>query len=234
VNKIGVLIVDDHPVVRQGIISFLEVQDELEVKGEAADGEEAIRVAEELKPDVVLMDIVMPRMDGIEAIRQIKSSRPDTRIIVLTSFAENNKVRPAIEAGADGYLLKGASPVDLVKAIKSVYNGESAIHPEIARKLMLHVSGRSKMDTAETLTPREWEVLELIAQGLSNEEIANKLFISLHTAKTHVHNILRKLDMTHRIQAALYAVNNKDMLQPDTSLFISQRDEKGGTRIAGL
>ena len=233
-KKISILIVDDHPVVRQGIISFLEVQDELEVKGEAADGEEAIRVVEELKPDVVLMDLVMPGTDGIEAIHQIKGSRPETRIIVLTSFAENNKVWPAIQAGADGYLLKGTSPADLVKAIKSVYNGEPAIHPEIARKLMLHVSSRSKMDTAETLTPREWEVLELIAQGLSNEEIANKLFISLHTAKTHVHNILRKLDMTHRIQAALYAVNNKDMLQPDTSLFISQRDEKGGTRIAGL
>ena len=233
-KKISILIVDDHPVVRQGIISFLEVQDDLEVKGEAADGEEAIRVVEELKPDVVLMDIVMPRMDGIEAMRQIKSSRPDTRIIVLTSFAENNKVWPAIQAGADGYLLKGTSPADLVKAIKSVYNGEPAIHPDIARKLMLHICGRSKTDTEETLTPREWEVLELIAQGLSNEEIANKLFISLHTAKTHVHNILRKLDMTHRIQAALYAVNNKDMLQPDTSLFISQRDEKGGTRIAGL
>ncbi len=232
-NKIGVLIVDDHPVVRQGIISFLEVQDDLEVKGEAADGEEAIRVVEELKPDLVLMDIVMPRMDGIEAIRQIKSSSPETRIIVLTSFAENNKVWPAIEAGADGYLLKGASPVDLVKAIKSVYNGEPAIHPEIARKLMLHVSGRSKMDTAETLTRREWEVLELIAQGLSNAEIANKLFISLHTVKTHVHNIFRKLDITHRVQAALYAVN-ENMHQPDTSLFISQRDEKGRTRIAGL
>jgi NarL family two-component system response regulator LiaR len=223
VNKIGILIVDDHPVVRQGIISFLEIQDELEVKGEAADGEEAIRVTEELKPDVVLMDISMPRVDGIEAIRQIKSLRPETRIIVLTSFAENNKVWPAMEAGADGYLLKGASLADLVKAIKSVYNGEPAIHPDIARKLMLHVSNRNKVDTEETLTPREWEVLELIAQGLSNEEIANNLFISLHTVKTHVHNIFRKLDITHRVQAALYAVN-ENMHQPDTSSCISQRN----------
>lgn len=222
-NKIGVLIVDDHPVVRQGIISFLEVQDELEVKGEAADGEEAIRAAEELKPDVVLMDISMPRVDGIEAIRQIKSSSPETRIIVLTSFAENNKVWPAIEAGADGYLLKGTSPADLVKAIKAVYNGEPAIHPDIARKLMLHVSNRNKVDTEETLTPREWDVLELIAQGLSNDEIANKLFISLHTVKTHVHNIFRKLGITHRVQAALYAIN-ENMHQPDTSLCISQRN----------
>ncbi len=221
-NKIGILIVDDHPVVRQGLISFLEVQDDLEIKGEAADGEEAIRVAEELKPDVVLMDIVMPNMDGIEATRQIKDSMPDTRIIVLTSFADNNKVHPAIEAGADGYLLKGTSPADLVKAIKSVYNGEPAIHPDIARKLMLHVSNHDKADTEETLTPREWEVLELIAQGLSNEEIGNKLFISLHTVKTHVYNIFRKLDMTHRVQAALYAINNKNMHQPATSLCTPQ------------
>jgi len=207
VNKIGILIVDDHPLVRQGIISFLEVQDELEVKGEAADGEEAIRAAEELKPDVILMDLLMPGMDGIEAIRQIKSSRPETRIIVLTSFAQNDKVFPAIKAGADGYLLKDTSPADLVKAIKSVCNGEAALHPDIARKLMLQLSSRSKMDTVETLTPRELEVLELIAQGLSNEEIANRLFISDKTVKTHVSNILHKLHLNHRIQAALYAIN---------------------------
>ena len=206
-NKIGILIVDDHPLVRQGIISFLEVQDELEVKGEAADGEEAVRAAEELKPDVILMDLLMPGMDGIEAIRQIKSSRPETRIIVLTSFAQNDKVFPAIKAGADGYLLKDTSPADLVKAIKSVCNGEAALHPDIARKLMLQLSSRSKMDTVETLTPRELEVLELIAQGLSNEEIANRLFISDKTVKTHVSNILHKLHLNHRIQAALYAIN---------------------------
>jgi len=207
VNKIGILIVDDHPLVRQGIISFLEVQDELEVKGEAADGEEAVRAAEELKPDVILMDLLMPGMDGIEAIRQIKSSRPETRIIVLTSFAQNDKVFPAIKAGADGYLLKDTSPADLAKAIKSVCNGEAALHPDIARKLMLQLSSRSKMDTVETLTPRELEVLELIAQGLSNEEIANRLFISDKTVKTHVSNILHKLHLNHRIQAALYAIN---------------------------
>jgi len=214
VNKISILIVDDHPVVRQGILSFLAVEDELEVKGEAADGEEAIRLAEKLIPDVVLMDIVMPGMDGIEAIRQIKSSRPNTRIIVLTSFAQDDKVLPAIRAGADGYLLKGIPPAELVNAIKSVCNGEAALHPDIARKLMVHISDRNKMDTEGTLTPREMEILELIAKGLSNGEIAKRLIISNRTVKTHVSNILHKLNMTHRVQAALY-VATKNQPQPD-------------------
>jgi len=216
VDKVGVLIVDDHKVVRQGIISFLEVQDDLEVRGEAADGEEAIKAVEELKPDVILMDLLMPTMDGIEAIHRIKSLRPSTRIIVLTSFAQNEKVFPAIEAGADGYLLKDTSPTDLIKAIEAVCAGKPALHPDIAQKLMLRVSGHSKLDTEETLTTRETEVLGLIAEGLSNEGIASRLFISVTTVKTHVHNILRKLGMTHRVQAALYTVNNKNAPQSES------------------
>jgi len=208
-KKIGVLIVDDHKVVRQGIISFLEVQDQMEVKGEAGDGEEAIKAVQELKPDVVLMDLVMPGMDGIEAIRRIKRSMPNTRIIVLTSFAENDKVFPAIEAGVDGYLLKDTSPTDLIKAIESAYAGSPTLHPDIAQKLMLRVSSRSSLDTTETLTPRETEILELIAKGLTNEGIAKRLVISVTTVKTHVHNILRKLGMTNRIQAALYATDKR-------------------------
>ena len=213
-NKIGILIVDDHPIVRQGIMSFLASEDELEIKGEAGNGEEAIELAEKLVPDVVIMDIVMPGMDGIEALQQIKRSRPNTRIIIFTSFAQDDKVLPAIRAGADGYLLKGIPPAELVDAIKSVCDGEAALHPDIARKLMLHISDRAKIDTEETLTPREIEILELIAKGLSNNEIAKRLIISNRTVKTHVSNILHKLNMTHRVQAALY-VANKNLPQPE-------------------
>ena len=206
-KKIGILIVDDHKVVRQGVVSFLELQDQLEVKGEAANGEEAVRAVEELKPDVVLMDLAMPGMGGIEAIRRIKSSSPHARIIVFTSFTENDKVFPAIELGVDGYLLKDTSPADLVKAIESAYAGHPTIHPDIAEKLMLSYSSRNSPNSPETLTPREAEVLELIAKGLPNEGIAERLFISVATVKTHVHSILHKLGMTNRIQAALYAAD---------------------------
>jgi len=230
VNKISILIADDHPVVRQGIISFLEVCGEFEIRGEAADGAEAVKLTQELRPDVVLMDLVMPVMDGIEATRQIKKLRPKTRIITLTSFAEDNKIWSAIQAGAEGYLLKGVSPTDLVEAIKSVHNGAAAVHPDIAKKLMLHISGRDRIGSAETLTPRELEVLELISEGLSNEEIANKLFVSLHTVKTHVHNILHKLGMTHRVQAALYMANrNKNSGNTNSAISPVERHEATST-----
>jgi len=215
VNTISILIVDDHPVVRQGIKSFLEVQGELEVKGAVSNGEEAIKAVEELQPDVVLMDLVMPGMDGIEAIRCIKSLRPNTRVIVMTSFAQDNKVFPAIKAGADGYLLKDILPADLLEAIKLVYAGKPVLHPDVAQKLMVSFSSRGGSATVETLTPRETEVLELIACGLSNEEIANRLFISDKTVKTHVSNILHKLNLSHRTQAALYAVN-RNRPQPNS------------------
>ena len=229
-NKISILIADDHPVVRQGIISFLEVCGEFEIRGEATDGAEAVKLTQELRPDVVLMDLVMPVMDGIEATRQIKKLRPKTRIITLTSFAEDNKIWSAIQAGAEGYLLKGVSPTDLVEAIKSVHNGAAAVHPDIAKKLMLHISGRDRIGSAETLTPRELEVLELISEGLSNEEIANKLFVSLHTVKTHVHNILHKLGMTHRVQAALYMANrNKNSGDTNSAISPAERHEATST-----
>src|SRR3990172_1261375 len=208
-KKISVLIVDDHEVVRRGLTSFLEVQDQLEVKGEAENGEEAIKAVQELRPDVVLMDLVMPGMDGIEAIRRMKKLVPDIRIIVFTSFAENDKVFPAIEAGVDGYLLKDTAPADLVKAIESAYAGNPTLHPEVAQKLMMRVSNRSSLPATQTLTQREMEILELLAKGLTNDGIAEKLFISVTTVKTHVHNILRKLGMTNRIQAALYATDKK-------------------------
>ena len=206
---------DDHPVVRQGIVSFLEVQGELEVKGAVSNGEEAIKAVEELQPDVVLMDLIMPGMDGIEAIRYIKSSRPNTRIIVITSFAQDNKVFPAIKAGADGYLLKDILPTDLVSAIKSVYAGKPVLHPDVAQKLMVTFSSRGGSTTVETLTPRESEILDLIAGGLSNKEIADRLIISDKTVKTHVSNILHKLNLSRRTQAALYAVN-KNIPQTDS------------------
>ena len=226
-GKIGVLIVDDHRVVRQGIISFLEVQDDVEVKGEAADGQEAVRLAEELKPDVILMDLLMPGVNGIEAIRQIKSFSPKTRIIVLTSFIQNDKVFPAIKAGADGYLLKDASPAELITAIKAVMEGKPALHPDIAQKLMYLLSDRKKADTVEKLTQRETEVLGLIAEGMSNNEIANRLVISVRTVKTHVHNILRKLGMTQRVQAALYAAN-KNGYQSGGEPFLDDKEEDIG------
>jgi NarL family two-component system response regulator LiaR len=206
-NVINVLVVDDHPMVRQGIIDFLEIHSDLKVKGTAKNGEEAIAQVEQLQPDVVLMDLMMPGMDGIEAIRQIKSSRRETKIIVLTSFFQDDKVFPAIKAGADGYLLKDVLPNDLVSAIRQVYSGKSVLHPDIAQKLMHNFSGRNRSGAGEELTPRENEVLELIAAGLSNEEIANKLIISDKTVKTHVSNILHKLNLSHRIQAALYVLN---------------------------
>ncbi len=209
-NTISVLIVDDHPVVRQGIKTFLETHGELEVKGTAANGEEAIKAVKELQPDVVLMDIVMPGMDGIEALSRIKTMSPKTRVIAITSFDNNDKVFPAIKAGADGYLLKDVLPNDLVQAIKSVYMGKPALHPDIAQKLMVSFSN-GRPSTVEELTPRESEVLELVACGLSNDEIADKLIISDKTVKTHVSNILHKLNLTRRTQAALYAVNKNSL-----------------------
>ncbi len=216
-SVISIMLVDDHPMVRQGVTSFLETQKDIEVAGVASSGEEAVAVVAELKPDLVLMDLVMPgSIDGIEAIRQIKGLRPETHIIVLTSFANDNKVFPAIKAGADGYLLKDVSPGTLVSAIKSVYAGKPVLHPDVAQKLMDSFAGQSKARAEETLTPREAEVLELVACGLSNSEIAERLFISDKTVKTHVSNILHKLNLNHRVQAALYALNGtQDVPRPD-------------------
>ena len=204
---IRVMIVDDHAIVRRGIRALLSEFGDLDVVAEAADGQEAVLRAGETQPDVIVMDLVMPGMDGIEATRQITSQQPGSRILVLTSFAADNKVFPAIKAGAQGYLLKDSSPEDLVRAIRQVYRGEPALHPTIARKLLQEVAQPANLKpTPEALTAREMEVLRLIAQGLSNQEIADALTVSEPTVRTHVGRILGKLHLASRTQAALYAV----------------------------
>jgi NarL family two-component system response regulator LiaR len=199
--------VDDHGVVREGLRTYLELVDDLEVIGEAANGLEAVAQVGQHKPDVALMDLVMPEMDGIEATRKIGAVSPSTRVIVLTSFADNEQVFPAIKAGATGYLLKDVSPGDLANAIRAVHDGETYLHPDITKRLVdqLASSSTDPKPTLDELTPRETEVLQLIAQGMSNREIAHDLTISEKTVKTHVSNILSKLHLADRTQAAIYA-----------------------------
>ena len=208
-DKISVLIADDHPVVRQGLHSFLQLQDDLEIVGEAADGLEAVEKVDELLPDVVLMDLVMPKVDGIAAIRRITALSPSTRVLVLTSFSDDDKVFSAIKAGALGYLMKDSSPADLAEAIRAVYRGEPSLDPEIAKKLMDQLSKGEEVIAEEDLTTREKDVLRLIARGNSNKEIAASLNISEKTVKNHVTNILQKLHLSDRTQAALYAVRRR-------------------------
>ncbi len=204
---IRVLIVDDHTIVRKGIRALLAEIEGFEVVGEAGDGQAAITQAAALQPDVILMDLAMPKMDGIEAIRQIKLSQPESRILVMTSFATDDKVFPAIKAGALGYLLKESAPEELVQAIRQIYRGESSLHPAIARKVLQEITHPpARPLTPNPLTEREGEVLRLVAQGLSNQDIARKLHISDPTVRTHVSNILGKLQLATRIQAALYAL----------------------------
>ncbi len=208
-DRISVLIVDDHPVVRQGLHSFLQLQDDLEIVGEAADGLEAVEKVDELLPDVVLMDLVMPKVDGIAAIRRITALSPSTRVLVLTRFSDDDKVFSAIKAGALGYLMKDSSPADLAEAIRAVYRGEPSLDPEIAKKLMDQLSKGEEVIAEEDLTTREKDVLRLIARGNSNKEIAASLNISEKTVKNHVTNILQKLHLSDRTQAALYAVRRR-------------------------
>jgi len=206
-KSIRILIADDHAIVRKGIRALLATEADIEVVGEAADGKEAVEKAERLHPDVILMDLVMPGMDGIEATRRITTRQPEIRILVLTSFAEDEKVFPALKAGALGYLLKDAGPEELVRAIRQVYCGESSLHPAIARKVLQELSRPPEQPpTPEPLTERELEVLRLIAKGKSNREIAEELVISEATVRTHVSNILGKLQLASRTQAALYAL----------------------------
>jgi len=206
-SPIRVLIADDHAIVRKGIRALLSVKPDIEVVGEASDGAETVAQAQALRPDVILMDLVMPGMDGIEATRQIVEQQPGVRILVLTSFAADDKVFPAIKAGALGYLLKDSGPDDLVQAIHQVYRGEPALEPSIARKVLLELSQPPKEPlTPEPLTERELEVLGLIAQGRSNREIAEQLVIAEMTVRTHVSNVLSKLHLASRTQAALYAL----------------------------
>ncbi|MBB3870275.1 response regulator transcription factor [Parageobacillus toebii NBRC 107807] len=206
---INVLIVDDHHVVRRGLAFFLNTQKEINVVGEAANGEEAVERVKELQPDVVLMDLVMPVMDGVEATKKIKELSPHTKILILTSFSDVDHVIPAIRAGASGYQLKDVEPDQLVQAIISVYRGENQLHPKITAHLMTHLSkGDREEQLIETLTKREKEVLAEIAKGKSNKEIAAALMITEKTVKTHVSNILAKLNLADRTQAALYAVKH--------------------------
>jgi len=203
-DVISVLIADDHPFVRHGLRTYLETLEDMDVAGEAADGAEAVELAGRLLPDVVLMDLVMPELDGIEATRRIKAASPATKVIALTSFDDDEKVFPAIKAGAAGYLLKDVRPAELAEAVRKASRGEALLAPSVAAKLMQEVAG--ERPAASGLTDRELEVLRLIARGLPNKQIAQELVVSEKTVKTHVSNILAKLHLADRTQAALYAV----------------------------
>jgi NarL family two-component system response regulator LiaR len=203
---IRILIADDYPLVRDSLRALIETEPGMEVVGEAADGIEAVFKTRSLHPDVILLDLVMPRQDGIEAIGQIKRENPEARILVLTSFAEDDKVFPAIKTGAQGYLLKDSSPQQLLEAIRDVYRGQSSLHPTIARRLINELQRPPDLPpTKEPLSEREMEILRLVARGLTNQEIAEELVISERTVRTHVSHILEKLHLANRTQAALYA-----------------------------
>jgi len=204
--KIRILIADDHPVVREGLHGLLSIKPDFEVIGAAEDGEEAVLQANLLKPDVILMDLEMPRKNGLEAIKEIKAQHPEIKILLLTSFTEDKKIFAALDAGALGCLLKDSSPQELIRAIRDVYQGQLALHPAVARK-MLHEKEQPEIPDS-LLTDREIEVLQLVAQGLDNHEIADKLVISLPTVRSHVTNILNKLNLNNRTQAVLYALRH--------------------------
>ncbi|WP_217144265.1 response regulator transcription factor [Streptomyces sp. AC627_RSS907] len=207
-DAIRVLLVDDHQVVRRGLRTFLEVQDDIEVVGEAADGAEGVDRAEELRPDVILMDVKMPGMDGVEALRRLRELDNHARVLVVTSFTEQRTVVPALRAGAAGYVYKDVDPDALAGAIRSVHAGHILLQPEVAGALLAQEESGSGQGRAGSLTEREREVLGLIADGRSNREIARSLVLSEKTVKTHVSNILMKLDLADRTQAALWAVRH--------------------------
>jgi NarL family two-component system response regulator LiaR len=224
-GKIKVLIVDDHQVVRQGLRTFLELHDDIQVVGEAADGQSAVDLVRELTVDVVLMDLMMPRLDGISATREVIGLGTGTRVIALTSFADDSQVFPAIQAGASSYLLKDVSPDELIEAIRAAHRGEPRLHPDVARKLMeaMRETGDAEARAVTgappaaalvgDLTDRELEVIRAVAQGKSNQEIAQQFFISEKTVKTHVSHILAKLDLKDRTQLAIFAIRN-DLAEP--------------------
>jgi len=206
-EEIRILIVDDHAIVREGQRALIETEPGMTLVGEATNGLEAIELARTLSPDVIFMDLFMPEMGGIEAIEAIKAENPEARILVLTSFAEDEKVFTAVKAGASGYLLKDATPDEILTAVRNVNRGEPAMNPIIANKLMRELQRASDLPlTEEPLTERELDILKLVARGLSNQEIAEELVISERTVRTHVSNILSKLHLANRTQVALYAL----------------------------
>jgi DNA-binding NarL/FixJ family response regulator len=211
-RSIRVLLVDDHAVVREGLRAFLELQAGIEVVGEAGDGEQALTEAHRLQPDVILMDLVMPKLDGVGAMRELRHRMPGTKVIVLTSFSDDDRLLPAIAAGAAGYLLKDAEPRELARAVRAAHAGQALLDPAVASRLVdafATGAGRAAEDDgAERLTPREREVLDLIAHGFSNKRIALQLGIAEKTVKTHVGHVLAKLGVADRTQAALLAVQS--------------------------
>lgn len=206
---INVVFVDDHEMVRIGVSAYLSAQPDINVVGEAANGRDAIDLVLKLKPDIVLMDLVMEEMDGIEATRHIIEKWPDAKIIIVTSFLDDDKVYPAIEAGATSYLLKTSKASDIAKAIRSTYDGQSVLEPEVTEKVMSRMKNRKNKALHDDLTNREMEVLLLMTRGKSNQEIADELFIALKTVKVHVSNILSKLEVQDRTQAVIYAFQHK-------------------------
>ncbi len=208
-EKIRVLVVDDHEMVRRGICSYLETEDDLEIVGQANSGRKAVEMSAELEPDVILMDLIMEDGTGIEASEQIKASQPDVQIIILTSFIDEKLVFPALEAGALSYLLKTSRAEEIVDAIRLAVKREAVIEPKVATKMLSRIRDGSEQLPHNTLTAREMEVLKLIADGKTNQEIANDLFIGIKTVKTHVSNVLGKLGVEDRTQAAIYAHRNK-------------------------
>jgi NarL family two-component system response regulator LiaR len=218
-SPIRVLIADDHAIVRKGIRALLATKRDIQVVGEAADGAEAVAQAEALSPDVILMDLVMPKMDGIQATREIAAKGLGARVLVLTSFAADEQVFPAIKAGALGYLLKDSGPQELIQAIRQVYHGEPSLDPSIARKVLSELAQPPKAPlTSEPLTEREMDILRLVAQGMNNGQIAEQLTIAEMTVRTHVSHILGKLHLASRTQAALYALKEGLASLDDVSL----------------
>ena len=205
---IKILLVDDHEIIREGLRALIATEPGMEVVGEAADGFQAVELALALQPDVILLDLVMPRKDGLATIRDLKREGCEAHILVLTSYLEDDQVFPALKAGALGYLLKDTGPHELLNAIRQVHKGEVSLHPIIARKVVTELNRPATLPlTPDPLTPRELDVLTLVAQGLSNRAIGEKLDISERTVRTHVSNILNKLHLANRLQATLYAIH---------------------------